>query len=525
MFYSNCIKINGQSIYKIVTKLEIEVRINHHGFLTVCGIVDGTNVVNINEILTLEVQQEDKIISLFQGYIVKAEIQYENQMKYLFLTSISATFKFDIDKKNRSFQNTNMIFGELTRQIAGKGRAIIVPDKARTSIKKLWIQYNETDWEFLKRLAGYLHTVIIPEVTNIFPQCSLGVIKGRMYEIKLDLVDNYSIDLDHETYYQKKNLIKCNTQNFKRVYLKVNKNFNLGDKVRINQDYFIITEKKILLEKGILTFYYLFSTEIAACLWNYGNQALAGTSLKGNVIDRENESVRVHLDIDKDPPKESDILFNYAPLTGNIMYALPEVGTAVSLYFPTAEESEGIAVESFHKKILYPDGSVKCLSTYENKMIKMNQSSLEFKGEEQGQFLKISDRDGIYLDSSSNIYLNAGTSIIIETEGMIYAESEDTLLLSDSKYGDFVELVENNINIHGEEILLSGVTRPKKNRKEISPEDGMDKIGKYVDCILGGIPQKINTSIESVVLGGIPLYCTPQLINYLSDIIGIKEET
>ena len=73
----------------------------------------------------------------------------------------------------------------------------------------------------------------------------------------------------------------------------------------------------------------------------YYHEKITGMSLEGTVEETRNEEVRVSFVTDK---CEGKWFFPWKPETGNTLYAVPEVGAKVMVYFMNHEESSGIAI-------------------------------------------------------------------------------------------------------------------------------------------------------------------------------------
>lgn len=59
------------------------------------------------------------------------------------------------------------------------------------TVGKILIQYQETDWQFVKRLASHFHTGLIPDLTTDKPKFYFGLPEGNPKE-KLENY-NYSV--------------------------------------------------------------------------------------------------------------------------------------------------------------------------------------------------------------------------------------------------------------------------------------------------------------------------------------------
>ena len=84
------------------------------------------------------------------------------------------------------------------------------------------------------------------------------------------------------------------------------------------------------------------------------NEKVVGASVEGEVIDIEEDNVRIHLEIDKDQKKDEAFWFPYSTFytaegeTG--WYCMPELEDQVKLYFPTNKEEEGIVLNSIRRR-------------------------------------------------------------------------------------------------------------------------------------------------------------------------------
>jgi spore maturation protein CgeB len=60
---------------------------------------------------------------------------------------------------------------EKAKALAGiRGRLMVTAEEAYKEIGKPVYQYEETLWQFVKRIAGRCNTLVIPEVTYDLPQ-------------------------------------------------------------------------------------------------------------------------------------------------------------------------------------------------------------------------------------------------------------------------------------------------------------------------------------------------------------------
>ena len=88
----------------------------------------------------------------------------------------------DLKKKKRSFQDKNLTYRSLIGNIANENKCntIFMGDFSKT-LDIPFIQYNETDWEFIKRLSSYLGLKLSPDIKTEKPNIFIGIKKGNEY--------------------------------------------------------------------------------------------------------------------------------------------------------------------------------------------------------------------------------------------------------------------------------------------------------------------------------------------------------
>ena len=100
---------------------------------------------------------------LFTGILEEAEVVQEGRGYEIIMRGAAATRLLDCRKKARSFQDVSMTYRQVMEQVLadtpGAGLDLHVEDRV---IGRPLYQLEETDWGFLKRLAGHLGTAIMP---------------------------------------------------------------------------------------------------------------------------------------------------------------------------------------------------------------------------------------------------------------------------------------------------------------------------------------------------------------------------
>ena len=143
------------------------------------------------------------------------------------------------------------------------GRIIVTAEQAKSAIGKPLFQYRETSWDFIRRIAGKLQAIVIPEVTYGIPQLCLGCVKGESYEA--EDVQDYQVFLDLNRLRLKQGA-KGKWQ-FISYHIKCGYNYELGDKNTVQgEKELIVMQKELKMERGSLEGSYVLGYEAGFCL-------------------------------------------------------------------------------------------------------------------------------------------------------------------------------------------------------------------------------------------------------------------
>lgn len=103
---------------------------------------------------SVEVFQKDelgkRVRILFHGEITHVDLKTVRDIYYIEIEAVSHTIQLDIKPITRSFQDQNLTYDKLQRQILSKyeGSDIIDTVSQNTKLGEFTLQYRETDWAF-----------------------------------------------------------------------------------------------------------------------------------------------------------------------------------------------------------------------------------------------------------------------------------------------------------------------------------------------------------------------------------------
>lgn len=309
---------------------------------------------SFNDSLVLQKRTESRPESWFAGGITKVDIQMEDGIPLVEVHALSRSYIMDMKPKSRSYQNKHLTYTDAIRQLArdypgGDAQNMATGDEA--SIEALLVQYEETDWQFLKRLASRVGTVILPDVAMDAPRVYFGVpdfswgkeLHARRYTVIKDRALYQELKANAEDEDARK-LVEADFVSYR---VTSEQYFQVGDDVSFKSQIWVVSESVISYASGgLLQYEYLLVQRQSLRRKSRRNDQLQGRSLEGRVVKRANNMVKVHLDIDDQHDEQGNWWFPYSGEGNNIFHCLPDEGARIKVYFPSGTEKQAIAINS-----------------------------------------------------------------------------------------------------------------------------------------------------------------------------------
>ncbi len=428
-----------------VTDLKIKQSLNNHGKAYIKALINTENAIdNISRIslqdnIKIKFKGAEKEEILFSGIITNIEITHKGDVYSAEIEAYTYSFLMDLKLKSRSFQNKENLYGNIIKQVMAdySGSVLDQATKDRTQNMSI-IQYEETDWSFIKRIASHVGAVVYPFAKGDKPQLYIGIPVGTTY--KEEMYD-YKIHRDIEAYLKfRSNAGEAYDIDFVTYEIESLYNYEIGDKVVYKKLTFTVIKKVSELIKGRVIHRYSFKREVSIKQAKIYNEKLQGVQIEGKVIEVKGDYVKVHLSIDKTQEIAKAYAYKFATSyvaegqTG--WYCMPEVGSSVMLYCPLCDEAAAyvskINREDGEENEKVEDPDIKYFGTAYGKEMKLTPSSVVLSSEEEmlhitmadGEGIKLISQEDIALKGSKNmtltgneIKLKAGNKIILKTEG------------------------------------------------------------------------------------------------------------
>lgn len=345
---------------------------------------------------------------IFEGYVQSVQLCHEGNEYLAEIEAISATELLDREKKSRSFQDIHMTYQELVRTVlADTPDADVIFRMENREIDTPIYQYQETDWEFLKRIGSHCQTSLLPAGISLKPQLYFGLPKGDLREG--ERIQQKKIFFDQSYYTYDKG--RYHKQQFICHEIVTYENWNVGDRVAIAGRELKLIAKQCELKNGLLVYQYTAAFAETFGTARYEHSGMAGVSLAATILETRQEEVRIAFDIDGEKTLSNVFWYPWMPVTGNLMYAIPEIGERIWITF---DDGEGNARSSGCIRLngtgnAEMDPTKRYFTTTRNKRFYSFPSCLGFEDLMQKIPLKVEIDDilGIDMESSREITILA----------------------------------------------------------------------------------------------------------------------
>lgn len=380
--------------------------------------------------------------SVVQRISGKVEIKEERGYRIADIQAVSGTILLDQKKSNRVFQKKVQTYMGIASAVTADTDhcACILPGSDMRTGGTL-IQYQETDWRFLKRMASQLGLPLVPDTSYYYPRFYLGLPEGE----KRELGEIISCDLCFDgRYYAVSGKCLVDREDFICYDVVTRTSLSLGDRVTYEGRELLVSRKKTELAGGEVIFTYRLAGNSYTWIPWEDNPDYTGMSFVGSIVGTQGEQVEVAFDIDKTAAGGNR--YGFAPVTGNLMYCMPQKGTKTALYIGNGDEAQGIATGCIRTNGSTCEGTgspeKKSFRSEHGKGMDLYPQRMGLDGGETGK-ITFEDETGTTIESNGGLVLMAKEGIRLESmtgiamQGMsdimaLYAEGASSLCVNGS---------------------------------------------------------------------------------------------
>lgn len=402
------IQVDSKLKIKYITALKLMIEAQKHGFCIVEGVLENgaeaQDILDSERDISAGIRNIENGEILFKGIIKEAKISCENGLWSIRLHLVTVSERLDRDLNQRSFQNKAMTYEEAVRRVLKpyENLAAVYVEGEEEVLQKPVIQYGETDWEFLLRLGSRLHIPLYAEHLTGCTGFYFGMRKGRDINIDTSVCHMGISQSCYTTDGRESGLTR---RDYRYYVIVSDENYQIGDMLR-----FGIGSGRIFRKCAKLIHECLEYTYWAGGCGNWyipktEHRKLAGMEFTGSVVDTCSEKVKISLMIDE-PYKEAEHEWNWMPVSGNIMYAMPEKGSLVRLSFGSEEAAEGIVMSNPRDNGAdMPGQQERTFMTQAGKRMDLYPENLSFQAGSGGT--SIIDGKGVSIGSMNRIEMTA----------------------------------------------------------------------------------------------------------------------
>ncbi|MFM9281439.1 contractile injection system protein, VgrG/Pvc8 family [Paenibacillus jiagnxiensis] len=436
-----------------IEKLKITRAINEHAYLHISGVLPeeqgaaciGQSMEEEPIVLRQLDEQGQSVRRLFHGLVTRMSVQCIRGVYTFELEAASHSYQMDILLKKGSFQDIHRTYDDLVTSLVRKYRYGDLIDTVTDHAKlgAFVLQYQETDWAFLKRLASRFGSVLVPEVTAASPKIFFGMPEGKTYKVEREV--SYRL---RKTFYEPDTGSQGKQAGSYIIYsFESLQYFALGDFVTLplgdGKELVVIRAMTRLLD-GLLHTVYDLQVEQDIRYARYENEQAAGIALMGKVLQVQQDGVQVKLDID---PEQDPAIACWFPVATRYVaeghsgwYDMPEIGDQVQLYLPTAREAEAYVTDSLRQQ-RYTQGEpgVKAWRHMGGSGVEMAADSLTLSTPGEMSIL-LNESSGITISSpgdievkGGNVKLDAGQNLSLQAGTGLYLRGGASSMVLDGE--------------------------------------------------------------------------------------------
>ncbi len=355
---------------------------------------------------------------LFYGLVTDFSFSHDMYGTTMNLTLTSGTILMDLKPHFRVFQNKNTLCKTIHEKITNaypEGRVFATEGDNDKTLGVL-IQYHETDWEFLKRIAARTGRYLVPDAPRKGIRYTIGLPEGITRTIS---TTNIRTKLDMHEYMEKmrNGMVWLRAADVMELIITDREIYQIGDKIAYQGVNYFIYQIRTNYHKGECSHTYYLRKKEALSSLPVPNKELTGCSFDAVITEIQND--RVQVDIAKDEWNASDgkKWFQYATVysspDGTGWYCMPEKGDSVRLYIPDKEENSFI-LSAVHKETdtARQNPDYKSFKTKYGKEILFTPDAILMTNN-QGMMVEMNDSEGIMITSDKDIVIDAKDNLTI----------------------------------------------------------------------------------------------------------------
>ena len=410
-------------------KLEIERAVGAHATARIRGIIRDEDAEEygylVQEKIWVKITAESgdgSMRILMTGVVAGFSLEKLPHDYALELVLKSGTYLMDGRTHFRSFQDSSLTYLDVMKMITGTyGESGITAEGSVGTAVDFLLQYQETDWQFIRRIASRFGLSVTPaaEREGVF------FYVGNTYHDVHTLPEqvNFRTGKSIGTFMQHgaNGLGTLKEEDYLEYQVSVREIYNLWDILRTGNWQGHVYRIHSEYRQGEMIHTYLVRPAAGLKAVQVFNECQQGCSFQAEVRAVMQDKVQVVLIDDENRGQKTGRWFpystGYSSPDGAGWYCMPEVGDRVRLQIPDHKEEHGYIISAVHMETgndrKVPDH--KSFKTRYGKELLFTPESLELTNN-QGMSVKITDGKGIQVVSDKDISIIAGGDMTISSQ-------------------------------------------------------------------------------------------------------------
>lgn len=410
--------------------LEIDRAIGEHATASVSGYIRDEDVEDYRWkllehiwVAITAVAEGGERRNIMTGIIAGFSLESQPHATRLTLILKSGTYLMEAAIRFRSFQNTGMNYLDVLNAINQTyGEAGVKEEGGleATPIDFL-LQYKETDWEFIKRIASRFGLAVTPAITREGVFYYVGNANYYTYQIPATTSCCISKHVDSFMTQGANGLGSLMEQDYLEYNIRSRDIYDLWDRLILGNQGGYACRIRSEYRHGELMNTYTLRPLNGLGIMQMSNKFQSGCSFLATVREVMRDMVRIELTGDENSGQEITRWFpystGYSSPDGSGWYCMPEPGDMVRLQIPDQIEEHGYVISSVHMETgndrKNPDH--KSFKTKYGKELLFTPDSLELTNN-QGMSIRIKDGEGIQIISNRDISITSGGNMTLSSE-------------------------------------------------------------------------------------------------------------
>lgn len=392
--------------------------------------------------IEIKISKDEVETMFFTGQIELFNIgNYGSEGHKIEIEALSVTKELDREKKFRAYQNIDLTLLDILQDVGAEYKQVnFIFNDILKSIKigKPIIQYNESDWDFIIRIASHAGVGVYPLANR---GLAIGLNNGANQEKAIEVLDNLWQISKNEFgeigyLFNSQNVLLCGDEVVLWTDIKkeerVSLNVHSGEIMLINS----LTNSKISMIQGLYKYPYITNKNIAGKVIEgivetvFAEDGIAKMTV--NLSEGLKKTAAIKSGFKSIPKKAySDINgrfnFPYATpysQTNTGLFCTPEIHDRVTVYYPTEEEIESYVMGTINN----PGNGRFSNPTIRNFSIKETNKNI-FHFYINSDYLNIENTETV-IRNKEMIDVSSQNAIMINSEKTLELVSQETLRIS-----------------------------------------------------------------------------------------------